>query len=388
MDPSTAPTNVAVSSRSRALPEGELRSFLRRRRRGSDVVQPAALAAWLGETLDLATRLVPSQAGALLLDDPEHGRKAPLTFVAAFGPTSDRLIGMRIPAGKGIAGQVYRSGQTYASDEPHDDPYFIPRVDELAAFRTRSVVAAPVRLEQSVCGVFELMNRRGRASFSERDVALAEVFAGYVSRAILNAVDILKQNELALRDELTGVRNVRGLEPFLERAINDAGSEGDVSVLFIDVDRLKRINDKFGHRAGSEILKRTAGALESALQSRGVPFRFGGDEFVVICPGATMKDGEHIADALREEVKHMTPGPMPEGGGDLPGVSVSIGVATLARSLGDHPGSLDANATPSPASRLLAAADKALFRAKRTGRGRNARATRRDDTLRMKAIKR
>jgi len=345
-------------------------------------VDPPPLAQFLAETLDLAGRLVPSEAGSLLLDHPNRARKrSPLTFVAAFGRTADRLIGVTMPSGQGIVGHVYRSGETYATGNPTQDEHFFAGVDALSEFQTRSVVAAPIRLESAVCGVFELVNRRGRPFFSERDVELVELLSQYVSRAILNAVDILKQNEWALWDALTGVRNIRGMEEFLDQEITVAHKMGtDICVLFVDVDRLKSVNDLFGHRAGSEVLRCIGKAMTEALENRGFPFRFGGDEFVAVCPGASIEAGEVIANEIRHHVlKTQGSG---RGGSNLPAVSVSVGVASLRDSLGG--GELPGDPASKPSARLLSAADHALYRAKRTGRDRTVRATARDDTLRMK----
>jgi len=357
-----------------AIPDVELRLFLKRRRRRAVAALPP-LSGWLATTLDLAAKLVPSEAGSLLLDDPERPRGASaLTFVAAYGPASEALIGKAVPVGAGIAGHVARCGQTHVSNSPQEDPLFFSEVDTASRFRSRSVVAAPIQLEGAVCGVLELVNRRGRKGFSERDVQLVELFAQHVSRAILNAVDILKQNELALHDDLTGVGSVRALDHFLPSTVRKAArrKSGDVALFFVDVDRLKSINDRLGHRAGSEAVCRVARVLESVVAERGEVFRFGGDEFVVVCPGLDLDAGLALAEAARAEIRARCGGPM-KGGGVLPRVSASLGVASLGASLRAARGD--------QCKRLLTAADRALYRAKRNGRNRIERASRRDDPL-------
>ncbi len=364
---------------SRALPEDELHVFLRRRRRrNSNIGEPLGL--FLAETLNLTSRLVPCEAGSLLLDDPAMPRgRSPLTFVAAFGAAASRLVGMRVPSGHGVAGHVYRSGELYATGGPEEDPHFFEQVDAEAGFHTRSLVATPVRLERQVCGVFELVNRRGKRRFTKHDIELVALLGGYMSRAILNGVDMLKQTELALRDELTGLGNVRRLEPELEQAVKVAArARSDLSILFVDVDRLKQLNDRLGHRAGSEALRRVGAVLATAIGDEGFAYRFGGDEFVVLLPGHDGDAAEAVAQRLRSAVAKGTRGPIRHGG-TLPRITVSVGLATLADALA--PGrSTAARRT----ARLLAAADRALYRAKRKGRNQVARATRRDDTLRRR----
>jgi len=359
---------------SRALPEDQLRVFLRRRRRrNTNIGEP--LGQFLAETLDLTARLVPSEAGSLLLDDPTVPRKrSPLTFVAAFGKAAPRLVGMRVPSGQGIVGHVYESGELYATGGPEADPHFFEQVDAEAGFHTRSLIATPVRLERQVCGVFELVNRKGRPRFSKHDIEVVALLGQYMSRAILNGIDILKQTELAQLDELTGLGNVRRLDPELEAAVGLAQKKRtDLAVLFIDVDHLKELNDKKGHRAGSEAIRRVGAILAATVGEDGFAYRYGGDEFVIILPEHDAQTAEKLAQRVRNAVARGTRGPMRHGP-KLPRMTVSLGVATLGASL--KPGRAS---TQRRATRLLSAADRALYRAKRKGRNRVARATRRDD---------
>jgi diguanylate cyclase (GGDEF)-like protein len=355
------------------LPEDELRAFLVRKRRGSTVVDPPPVGEWLSHTLDLARRLIPCEAGSLLLDRPSMERAlSPLTFVAAFGPTAEELVGLEVPEGQGIVGYVYRTGEALLTDRAAKDPRFYPRVDQIGGFSTRSMVALPVRLEQRVCGVLELVNRRGPVGFSDREMELAELLSQHVSRALLNAVDILKQNYLALHDDLTGMRNVRGLDAHLQAEVARAWETGeDLAVVFVDVDHLKAINDALGHVAGSDALRRVAHELSTTLGDRGVGFRFGGDEFVVVCPAMGGDAAMCLADELRAAVRSATA----EAEG-LPEVTLSVGVATLRGSL-DAPGAVPHD----EGVRLMRTADRALYRAKDAGRDQAVRATPEDDTL-------
>ncbi len=346
-----------------------LHPFLRRaRRRAGDVPD---LGRWLGHTLGLARELVPAEAGAILLDDPaakKRDEETTLTFVAAFGPAHGRVLGQAVPPGQGIAGRVYREGRPVRVDLSSDDPAradFFPGVDARSSFRTVSVLAAPIRLEEHVCGVLELLNRQGAEgpAFVPRDLPLASLMADHIGRAILNAVDLLKENELAQRDALTGLSNVRGLDAHLEREARAAQREGrPLSLLFFDVDHLKRLNDRLGHQAGSEALRRVGQALATAVSDAPArAYRFGGDEFVVVLRGDAA-DALALADAARAEARRETEGAAAPGG-VLPAIELSVGVATLA-TLHDDDATLG--------SRLLRAADRALYRAKRAGRARVA----------------
>lgn len=366
-----SPAISPLGERPLTLSEDRLHPFLRRRRRRQGVVEVPPIGPFLAETLDLARKLVPCEGGSILLDNPTVRQKrlqSPLTFVASFGSAADHLVGLEVPPGKGIAGHVYQRGVTYVSvDATVDNKVYRLLTESGTTFRTKSIVAVPVKLEQAVCGVLELVNRRGNRGFTDRDVALTELLAQYISRAILNAVDILKQNELAYEDELTGTRNVRALDSHLEHAVRHADEhESDVAVLFVDVDRLKRLNDQRGHRMGSEALRRTGHALTQGVGEHGAVFRFGGDEFVVVCPSTHLGEAKTLAERLRKEVWTETKGPVRDEGA-LPSVSISIGVATLRQSLGSENKELSLSER---AARLLSAADRALYVAKNRGRGR------------------
>ncbi|MEO0323793.1 MAG: sensor domain-containing diguanylate cyclase [Myxococcota bacterium] len=379
-----------------ALSGAQLHPFLRRARRQAGDLPD--LGRWLGHTLGLARELVPAAAGAILLDDPalkQRDEASTLTFVAAFGAAHARVLGQVVPPGRGIAGRVYRQGRPLRVDLAGADPArldFFPEVDARSAFETATVLAVPIRLEEQVCGVLELLNRlpspgpgsapgartqRGEGgshgAFGARDLQLATLVADHVGRAILNAVDLLKENDLAQRDALTGLANVRGLESFLHAEVRSAEAERrPLAVLFFDVDHLKRLNDRLGHQAGSEVLRRVGHALARVTREEPArAYRFGGDEFVVVYRGPEAR-AVALAEQAQEEVRQHTAGPFP--GGTLPAVELSVGVATLA-TLRSSPRDVTLG------DRLLGAADRALYRAKRAGRGRVARPQAEDDTL-------
>ena len=327
-----------------SLSGGALHPFLRRaRRKAGDLPD---LGRWLGHTLSLARQLVPAEAGAILLDDPgrkRRGEGSALTFVAAFGPAHAAVVGREVPPGQGIAGRVYREGCALRVDLEADDPGgadFFPGIDAWSAFETVNVLAAPIRLEDHVCGVLELINREADPeprSFTERDVQLATLVADHVGRAILNAVDLLKENELAQRDALTGLANVRGLETQLAAQVAEADAEGrPLSVLFLDVDHLKRLNDRLGHQAGSEALRRVGQALATVTGPSGAQaYRFGGDEFVVVVRGGEV-EALALAEAAREETRRRTGGPFADG--MLPPVGAQRGRRHARNAAGAVPG--------------------------------------------------
>ncbi len=332
------------------------------------------LGRLLADTLDVAARLVPCEAGSLLLDDPSRRRgHRQLTVVADFGPFP--RVGTTFGTENSIAGDVYRSGSGLRIEDVSGDPRYHSQVERRDwGNRLRSLAAVPIAFERRVCGVLVLKNRKGRGSrggFTRRDLEFIELVGRTLSSAILNAVDVLKQSQLALHDDLTGLRNVRGLEEQLTALIE--GTSDDCSILWIDVDGLKKLNDRLGHTAGSEALIRVSEVVRTLAPAPEFTFRFGGDELVVLCPEHDRKAAEALGEAIRVAVSQKTGGPL-KFGGSLPPLTVSVGVASLRSSLREN--------TVGLAARLLTAGDRALYRAKRGGKNQVACATRRDDPLR------
>lgn len=352
----------------RALPDPDLRRFLLRTRRSSPIDFP--LHEFFCETLRRANEFVPSMAGSILLDLPaaeEMTDRPTLTFVATFGPVGDRVLGLQINVDHGVAGHVYAHGRSYLASDCDTDPYFVRDVDSMASFVTKSLLAVPIRLERTVCGVIELVNRRRRDGFSSKDLQILEIFAGYLSSAIQNAVDTQKARELARRDDLTALGNDRALSLDLVAAVMDARRTGeDLSIVFIDVDHFKEVNDQYGHLVGSRTLREVGMSIARHVPPSATAYRYGGDEFVVLCRSTGLEAALGVAILLHEAIscEVVVPDEDGEPSLDLRGkLSISAGVAQVARE--------DLEGPPKVvAAELLGAADRAMYLAKEHGRDR------------------
>ena len=161
--------------------------------------------------------------------------------------------------------------------------------------------------------------------------------------------------EAATVDGLTGLRNRRWLDDAFARQLARTVRVGQpASLLMIDIDRFKDLNDRFGHLVGDAVLCRVAQMLARNLRPRDLLARFGGEEFAVLLPETDGGEASTIADRLRGAVERPPDAGRPHGA--LPAATVSIGVATAQLS-----DSLEA---------LLSLADEALYRAKEGGRNR------------------
>ena len=356
----------------------QLEAFLERRRASPSFGLDMSLAENLTAILRKANEFVPSEAGAILLDNPKEKQvereRNTLTFIAAFGGSSAALLGQEISAEEGVAGQVYRSGEARGATSEDDSSLIYRGLDELDDYETRSLVAIPVRIEKDVCGVLELVNRVDAPGYSQQDLNLLEIFAGYISISIQNVLDGRQAQEIAKRDNLTGLYNDRYLHITLSRAIAACRREDqDLALLFLDLDFFKRVNDTHGHLAGSQVLQEVGHLLRETTGGGDViAARYGGDEFVVALPGSTLEGGIESAERIRRQIVSNTfcdaPGEIQPDALSLTGITCSVGVASLRRHLGDELSVERCKST------LLRLADSAMYVAKETGRNRTATA--------------
>ena len=295
-----------------ALEIPQLERFLERQKAGLSLKTDIDLDLILRQILQKANEFVPSESGSILLDDPfskvPSRRENELVFIATFGEASRRLIGQRLSAKFGIVGQVYQTGTPYVSADVKEDGYFYAEFDELLGHKTHSVVCVPIYIGKTVCGVLELINRIDGNTFTERDKTLLEIFAGYTSFTLQNALDAKRAHELAKKDDLTGLYNDRWFNVRLHESLANARRSGREAVLiFMDLDRFKAINDCHGHLAGSQVLREVGFLLKRIVpQSEPTVARYGGDEFVILLPDTKLEDGMTVCEEIRRTIEEHT----------------------------------------------------------------------------------
>ncbi len=291
------------------LPVEDLEPFLERRRYSAFALYRVHADAVLREILSKANDFVPSSAGSILMDRPlERGlepARTSLYFVATFGSAGASLLGQSLQADRGVVGLVYRTGVSHRTEDPRSDPAFYGRFDETHAFSTTGLVAVPIRIERTVCGVLELINRLDGQPYTQKDLDLLEIFARYTSVSIENLLDAQRANEMAKRDDLTGLYNDRFFHHRLTEDLVRADVTGSsVALIFLDLDNFKSVNDTHGHLAGSQVLKEFGYLLKQTVPARDATLaRYGGDEFVIILPGHGVEQAQEVADQIQKALR-------------------------------------------------------------------------------------
>ena len=286
----------------------QLERFLERHKSGLPLGTGVDLDHVLREVLQKAYEFVPSESGSILLDDPirkvASRKDNELVFIATFGEASRELIGQSLSAQHGIVGQVYQTGTPYLSPDVDEDKHFYKKIDEELGHKTHSVVAVPIYIGKHVCGVLELINRLDSKTFTQRDMTLLEIFAGYTSFTLQNALDAKRAQELAKKDDLTGLFNDRWFNVCLTETLALARDSRQEGVLFfMDLDQFKVINDNHGHLAGSQVLREVAFILKRIVQNpEAMVARYGGDEFVMILPDTKLEEAIRIGEEIRRTI--------------------------------------------------------------------------------------
>ena len=347
--------------------------ILQRKNRRRHPAREVDLREVLREILLRANEFVPSDSGSIVLDDPllkwDEQHEGKLHFMACFGVRSSVLVGTHLPDDVGIVGATYQSGMPYLSKDVSRDGKFYDEIDKRTEYESKSILAMPIKIDDSVVGVIELINRKEKVNYDDRDLSILEIFASYTSTLMKNALDARRFEDLSKRDNLTGLYNDRYFYERLEMETQRASDEGsDLSLIFFDLDHFKEVNDTHGHLVGSQVLKEVAIIVEEVfLDSGAASARYGGDEFVILMPGCSLGKSHHYGETLREAIEgnvFVREGPSPgEPSLNIEGViTCSVGIASLEMKEGKDLKKMKAA--------LIRAADTAMYRAKDLGKNR------------------
>lgn len=273
-----------------------------------------------------------------LVDD----RNPDFLVIRAASGIRENFMGLAVPRHIGLHGVVMQSGAPFMVPDMHSDPRVFRREG-----RIRSGIYAPLTVGRRQIGVLSAHRERIDA-FTQADLDLLTVVARYLTGAIEVARLHEQLKELAATDALTGLANRRC---FLDRLVAEIArtrrTGHTVSVVLIDLNGFKAVNDAYGHAKGDETLIRVAETLARSVRASDLAARFGGDEFVLMLPETTPDKTEEILS--RFDLREI---PVPDQEGAPARLTFSYGIASFPND-GDDP------------ERLLQAADGRLYAMKK-----------------------
>ncbi len=222
----------------------------------------------------------------------------------------------------------------------------------LCQFRPSAVCMVPLSFKSAPLGLFLLAAPRRFTPHAQR---MMKLFQQSFSLALNNALAHDHMQRLAAIDPLTGVYNRRfGLTRLHEEFQRAVRAGAPLGVLILDLDHFKSINDTYGHLTGDKVLVEVAATLRGTIREGDVVVRYGGEEFLVILPGASCSDCQHLAERLRRAIADLRV----QSGSQLLGLTTSIGATSYPQDNCDGP------------EELIQHADEALYGAKNGGRDR------------------
>jgi diguanylate cyclase (GGDEF)-like protein/putative nucleotidyltransferase with HDIG domain len=216
------------------------------------------------------------------------------------GVREEDLAGLTIPLGEGISGKVAATGIPMRSDDPGRDLEFGRPGPSGAGLL--SVLVLPLMREREIIGAIALYHS-SKGAFTEDHQRLLSIVARQASMAIEHAREFERTKESALTDNLTGLPNARCLYMLLEQELSRAQRQQQpFSLLAMDLDDFKSINDTFGHQAGDETLRDLARIFQHAVREYDMVARHAGDEFFVVLPATGREQAGIIANRIQAAV--------------------------------------------------------------------------------------
>ena len=247
----------------------------------------------------MAEYFQPDTWSLLMVDE----QKNELYFAIAVGSAAEALKNVRLKVGEGIAGHVAKYGERLVVPDVRADQRFAKRIDQVTQWETQSIICIPLRAKLRVLGVIQLVNV-DMAHFGHEEQFFLQALCDYAAIAIENARAVEKIQELTITDDCTGLYNARHLYKTLETEVYRSARFGyEFSVIFIDLDHFKQVNDTHGHLIGSKLLAEIGYLIKAQLRLIDFAFRYGGDEFVVLLPQTSKDAALVVARRLRDSLR-------------------------------------------------------------------------------------
>ncbi len=248
-------------------------------------------------------KLIKADTWSILLLDEGTGE---LVFEKMTGKKEDKrkMRKIRLKMGEGIAGWVAQEGIPVVVPDVSIDKRFWSKLDKEAGDKTKSLMCVPIRSKGNILGVLEVVSKTADDPFSREDLDLIMRLVDRAALAIERAALYQKMAELSITDDLTKLFNTRYLNRTLELEITRSNRhKSSLSLIFMDIDHFKVINDNYGHLVGSKLLVEMGQLLIKSLRAIDIVARYGGDEFVIVLPQTVPASAVQIAERIRKGIE-------------------------------------------------------------------------------------
>jgi len=287
---------------------------------------------------------------SLLMKDDVTGE---LEFAVVITNDDDHPNDANHTAGHGVAVWSAAHDQALNIPDVRCNERFAAEFDSQRTFTTRSIVCVPVKSHDKVFGVILLMNSIDSSVFDAADEQILTAIADFAGVAISNAKALDKIQQLVITDDLTGLFNSRYFFEQIEYEVERSKRyNSPLSLVFLDLDHFKNVNDTHGHLTGSRLLAEVGSVVSEHIRKTDKAARYGGDEFVIILPHTEKSGAFAFAVKLHNELNKKA---FYSNDGDLLTVSGSFGVASFPD---------DAQSS----AELVSKADEAMYLVKKNGR--------------------
>ena len=275
-----------------------------------------------------------------------------LVILATHGYPMELVRMLRITPGAGVIGSVYQNGTPMLVE----DVTSVPGLQRRPRYRTNSFIALPVTAGSEVLGVLCVADRLDNQPFSRDDLSALRTLTAPAALALSRERarrDAQEFARAAIMDPVSGLFNRRYFHERLEEELDRARRHNTtVSLLMIDIDNFKSINDRYGHLAGDLVIRGVGDILKRSVRKFDLCTRFGGEEFAIVMPGSGPENSAPVAERIRQRIEAFRPAES-----ELADLRVTASIGMSVSSGGS-------------ARELIAYADQALYQAKEEGKNR------------------
>jgi diguanylate cyclase (GGDEF)-like protein len=253
--------------------------------------------------MDNIQQLIPCEAWSILVLTPEGEE---LEFERARGQVAPAFVRARLKVGEGIAGWVAQHRKPLLVNSAQKDRRFNRNFDNQTNFITRSILCAPLISRNRLLGVVELINKKSKDyRFTNADLKTLATLLGPISVSLHNALLYREAQALTLSDDLTRLYNSRYVFQWIGNSVQRYKKlNKPFSIIFLDLDGFKTVNDRYGHLVGGRTLIEIGKIIAKAVRKRDRVARYGGDEFVVMLPAAGEAESMGVAEKIRLAIQN------------------------------------------------------------------------------------